>query len=52
MLDQQLDETDPLLDDQQIEYGATAHAEAAQVDEEELRREREALERITNEATE
>ena len=45
-------ETDALLDDQQAQYGAASGGDAIQPDEEELRREREALEHITSEATE
>ena len=45
-------ETDALLNDQQAQYGAAGGGDAAQPDEEELRREREALEHITTEATE
>jgi hypothetical protein len=45
-------ETDALLDNQQAQYGAGGGGDTAQPDEEELRREREALEHITTEATE
>ena len=51
--DQQVDESDPLLDDAQtVRYGAVGEDEVAQPDEEELEREREALNRITMQATE
>lgn len=51
--DQQVDESDPLLDDvQTVRYGAVGEDEVAQPDEEELEREREALNRITMQATE
>jgi hypothetical protein len=51
--DQQEDESDPLLDDAQtVRYGAVGEDEVAQPDEEELEREREALNRITMQATE
>ena len=46
----QIDETDPLLDEQNAGYGATGTD--GQVDEQELQREREELDRITNAATE
>lgn len=47
-----MDESDPLLDDvQTVRYGAVED-EVAQPDEEELEREREALNRITMQATE
>jgi hypothetical protein len=50
---QQVDESDPLLDDvQTVRYGAVGENEVAQPDEEELEREREALNRITMQATE
>jgi threonine dehydratase len=46
-------ESDPLLDDvQTLRYGAVGQDEVAQPDEEELEREREALNRITMQATE
>ncbi|TKA79031.1 hypothetical protein B0A55_03154 [Friedmanniomyces simplex] len=49
---QQVDETEALLDSsQQAQYGGLEDEDVAQPDEEELRRGREALERITNEAT-
>jgi hypothetical protein len=49
----QVDESDPLLDDAQtVRYGAVGADEVAQPDEEELEREREALNRITMQATE
>jgi hypothetical protein len=49
----QVDESDPLLDDvQTVRYGAIGEDEVAQPDEEELEREREALNRITMQATE
>jgi hypothetical protein len=48
-----VDESDPLLDDAQtVRYGAVGADEVAQPDEEELEREREALNRITMQATE
>ena len=51
--DQQVDESDPLLDDAHtVRYGAVGEDEVAQPDEEELEREREALNRITMQATE
>lgn len=40
------------MDDQQAQYGAVSGGDVGQPDEEELRREREALEHITSEATE
>lgn len=40
------------MDEQQAQYGAAGGGDATQPDEEELRREREALEHITSEATE
>ncbi|KAK5163933.1 uncharacterized protein LTR77_010328 [Saxophila tyrrhenica] len=45
------DETDPLVSTRQGDYGTVESEEVAQPDEEELRREREALEQITMEAT-
>ncbi|TKA26783.1 hypothetical protein B0A50_04229 [Salinomyces thailandicus] len=48
-----IDETDALLDDSQpAQYGSAEDAHAVQPDEEELRRQREALEQITAEAAE
>jgi hypothetical protein len=48
-----VDESDPLLDDAQtVRYGAVREEDVAQPDEEELEREREALNRITMQATE
>lgn len=48
----QEDENDPLLDDEQGQYGGIEGGDVLQPDEEELRREREELEQITMEATE
>lgn len=47
-----IDETDPLLDDGQGTYGGIGGEDVPQPDEEELRRDREAMEQITSEATE
>lgn len=53
MICNQGDENDPLLDStHQALYGAVEAEDLSQPDEEELRREREALDRITAEATE
>ena len=50
---QQVDATDPLLDTSyHAPYGAIGDDDVAQPDEEELRRERETLDRVTAEATE
>lgn len=48
----QIDETDALLGDSQPQYGIAVPQQHSEIDEEELRREREALEQITNEAAE
>ncbi|KAK3691789.1 hypothetical protein LTR37_018447 [Vermiconidia calcicola] len=45
------DETGPLLEEHQAEYGGIGGGDAPQPDEEELRRERETLDQITTEAT-
>ncbi|KAI6859992.1 hypothetical protein KC338_g1636 [Hortaea werneckii] len=50
---QDVDESDPLLDDSQpVHYGGLGGEDAAQPDDEDLSREREALEQITAEASE
>lgn len=50
---QQVDETDALLDgSHHAQYGGTGGDDVVQPDEDELRREREALERITAQAAE